>query len=228
MWLKPLKIVYRVGVGSVIKSTAKNIMKRTKQTELSRNKKWRGINSKYQAEWRKKNPEKVKQYTQTSLTKHKIENKERLKRWRAKNSNHVKEYNRAWLKENKEHVRKRSNEYRRYKFKNDINFRIAVTMRSRLRSALKDIRKDKNLNEYLGCSIENLKSYLESKFQPGMSWENYGEWHIDHIRPLSSFDLADEKQLHIVCHYTNLQPLWAEDNLRKGKSVELDNDNKCD
>jgi len=62
-------------------------------------------------------------------------------------------------------------------------------------------------------SIEGLKNILESKFQSGMNWENYGEWHIDHIRPLSSFDLTNPTELKLACHYSNLQPLWAYDNL---------------
>jgi hypothetical protein len=69
----------------------------------------------------------------------------------------------------------------------------------------------------LGCSIYELKSYLESRFQPGMSWDNYGEeWHLDHVIPLSWFDLSDNKQFSRACHYTNLQPLWAENNFSKG------------
>ena len=74
----------------------------------------------------------------------------------------------------------------------------------------------------LGCTIEELKLYLAAKFQPGMSWENwsFAGWHIDHIRPLASFDLTDSAQFKLAVHYTNLQPLWAKDNFSKGDSYE--------
>ena len=69
----------------------------------------------------------------------------------------------------------------------------------------------------LGCSVGEFKLYLEVQFQPGMVWENYGvEWHIDHITPLSWFDLSDKEQFSKACHYSNLQPLWKDENFSKG------------
>jgi len=75
----------------------------------------------------------------------------------------------------------------------------------------------------LGCSIKDLKIYLEGKFKQGMSWNNWGTkgWHIDHIRPLSSFKLSERSNLLEACHYTNLQPLWAEDNILKSDNYEF-------
>ncbi len=109
--------------------------------------------------------------------------------------------------------------HRRYeanKKKTDLDFRLSKSLRDRLYKAI--TRDEKNLSAALlvGCSTEELKIYLEKQFTDGMSWNNYGEWHIDHIRPCASFDLSDLSQQIECFHYTNLRPLWAEDNKSKG------------
>jgi hypothetical protein len=73
--------------------------------------------------------------------------------------------------------------------------------------------------ELLGCTAEELKVYIESKFKPGMTWENYGRegWHIDHVKACANFDLTNPAQQRECFHYTNLQPLWAQENRKKGK-----------
>ncbi len=196
-----------------------------KERELALQKCWRENNPDYLQEWRTAHPEKIRQYTQTSLNRHPERHKEHLRKWRENNAEHIKKYQQAWLENNREYVRVRYNKYRKEKYKNDINFRLAYSIRTRLRLALKGCVKHKCSLEYLGCTIDHLKTHLESQFQPGMSWENYGKWHIDHIRPLSSFDLTDENQLSSACRFTNLQPLWKKDNLRKGSYWEPENDN---
>lgn len=82
-------------------------------------------------------------------------------------------------------------------------------------------KKQRRSCEYLGASFDDVKAYLESRFLPGMSWDNYGPngWHIDHIKPIASFDLLDPEQVKQAAHYTNLQPLWALDNLCKGAKI---------
>jgi len=86
-----------------------------------------------------------------------------------------------------------------------------------MRIALKHKIKTGSSVRDLGCTLEQLKAHLESQFQLGMTWENHGVqgWHVDHIIPLASFNLADRDQLLKACHYTNLQPLWAKDNWSK-------------
>lgn len=115
---------------------------------------------------------------------------------------------------NKELYLKYRRDNARHRTKTDVNFRLSSNLRHRLWSAIKAGSHVKDL----GCTIEELRVYLESKFQNGMSWENYGVhgWHLDHIKPLSKFDLSDRGQFLLACHYSNLQPLWAEENIRKG------------
>jgi len=79
--------------------------------------------------------------------------------------------------------------------------------------------KSAKTSELLGCTVEDLRLFLEAEFVEGMSWENYGEWHVDHIRPCASFNLEDPEEQKRCFHWTNLQPLWAQDNLRKGAKI---------
>jgi hypothetical protein len=103
----------------------------------------------------------------------------------------------------------------------DLNYKLKIVLRNRLKAAIKNSQKTGSAVRDLGCSIDFLKTHLESKFQPGMSWGNYGfdGWHIDHIIPLSAFNLTDREQLLKACHYTNLQPLWKDDNFDKGSKI---------
>jgi Uri superfamily endonuclease len=88
----------------------------------------------------------------------------------------------------------------------------------RIRKALKAGygNKSKSCFHYIGCSVPHLRQHLEAQFTDGMTWDNHGEWHIDHIKPCASFDLTDAEQQRECFNYTNLQPLWAVDNLTKG------------
>ena len=106
--------------------------------------------------------------------------------------------------------------YQRRRRHRDESFRMGARLRRRLFGLLKGLEKSAPTEILLGCSVPQLRVHISSLFQPGMSWENYGEWHIDHLRPLSSFDLTDPEQQKQAFHYKNLQPLWAADNLRKG------------
>jgi hypothetical protein len=99
----------------------------------------------------------------------------------------------------------------------DLNFKLAANLRSRLYRNIQVNRGGSAVRD-LGCSIADLRKYIEEKFQPGMAWDNWSVtgWHLDHIKPLSSFNLSDPLEASAACHYTNLQPLWAADNIRKG------------
>jgi hypothetical protein len=80
-------------------------------------------------------------------------------------------------------------------------------------------RKNAATFDLVGCTVQELMAHLERQFAVGMSWENMGEWHIDHVRPCASFDLTDLEQQKDCFHWSNLQPLWAEENIRKGAKL---------
>jgi hypothetical protein len=103
----------------------------------------------------------------------------------------------------------------------NANKKIAAMIRSRLHDALKNNYKTGFTVDTVGCTIESLKQYLEARFQPGMTWDNQGKWHLDHVIPLSSFNLSDKRELKKACHYTNLQPMWARDNLKKNDKYTI-------
>lgn len=122
-----------------------------------------------------------------------------------------------YREKNRKIIRIKSRLYEKTK-RNFTKRRLASALRHRLREALKDnFRKGSAIRD-LGCSIEHLKKHLESKFQVGMTWKNWGHfgWHIDHIVPLSKFDLTNRKEILIACNWKNLRPMWWIENLKKG------------
>tara|TARA_B100000900_G_C20126993_1_gene532384 strand:- start:105 stop:560 length:456 start_codon:yes stop_codon:yes gene_type:complete len=104
----------------------------------------------------------------------------------------------------------------------DPEFKLRCNLRTRVWTAVKSqgVEKCAKTIDLVGCTIQQLKDHLESQFTDGMSWENQGEWHIDHIRPCASYNLLNEDQQRECFHYTNLQPLWATDNISKGSLWE--------
>lgn len=122
------------------------------------------------------------------------------------------EVNARWRAANPRHA-----ERNRERRAEDPSYRIRCNLSVRVSSALRNAgtKKSTRTMELTGCSIQELRTHLESKFEEGMTWENHGEWHIDHIRPCASFDLLNVEDQRQCFHWTNLQPLWALDNLRK-------------
>ncbi len=173
--------------------------------------------------WFKKNEEKMKEYKK----KWGRENKERKSRMDKERYQIHKELYKQKAKkqretENPEKVKERRKKWYSKTIKSNIQFKIQARLRSRLYQALKGNYKNGSAVSAIGCTIEELKIHLENQFEEGMTWENwkfYG-WHMDHIKPLCSFDLTDPVQFKQAWHYTNLQPLWWKENLKKGKSTE--------
>jgi len=170
--------------------------------------------------WVKNNPEKRKK----SVNEYYQRNKEKISKYhkeRYSNPKVKKKYsilNKNWKEKNKDRLL----ELEKYKYHNDILFKLKYVLRRRTNSFLKkrELTKSKQLVDYLGCSPVELKEHLEKQFSLGMSWKNYGwGWHIDHIIPLAN--AKTKKEIYKLCHYTNLQPLWAKDNLIKGSNLRL-------
>jgi hypothetical protein len=114
-----------------------------------------------------------------------------------------------------------SKNYIKNRQKTDADFKLRGVLRSRISTAIKRNPKAARTMVLIGCSITELRKHLESQFEPGMTWDNHSThgWHIDHIIPCKHFNLTDPEQQKICFHYTNLQPMWAKDNLSKGDRI---------
>jgi hypothetical protein len=121
-------------------------------------------------------------------------------------------------KRKSEEFRKKDRIYIANRLKTNVQFKLSNRLRQRINFALRKCYKSGSAVRDLGCSIPELKIWLENKFQPGMDWDNWSlfGWHIDHKIPLKNFDLTNREQFLQAVHYTNLQPMWAEENLKKG------------
>lgn len=152
----------------------------------------------------------------------KICDKAKTKQYQIKNKNKVnlrqKDYRKNFPERYKKY-QKINYKWLSDKIKFDINYKLKSNLRTRINIAIKRNYKSGSAVKDLGCSIEDFKKYIESKFQEGMSWNNYGKWHLDHIYPLSKVNLTDKEQFLKVTHYTNYQPLWAIDNIKKGNKI---------
>jgi len=174
----------------------------------------------------KKGNPKTKAAKNRYYEKHKNEILLKQKQYREKNADEINARRRNKSKETKSAVREKALIRHNERMGTDINYKIAVHLRGRLNIAIRHGQKVGSAVNDLGCSIKYLIEYFTPMFYTNtetgepMSWENYGLWHIDHIMPLSSFDLTDKKQFSAACNYKNLQPLWAKDNLKKGDRIK--------
>jgi hypothetical protein len=193
------------------------ILKDAKEYYLKNKEKIKKCKKKFQLKNAKMLAEKAKQ--RRIKDKEKI-SKQRRKRYLKNVEKFKKQVRKSYLKHRKKIIA-HGVAYTREKRRRDPYFRLIMNLRSRIRHALKGEDKSARSRELIGCTIEELWKQLEKNFKPGMTRENYGHytWHVDHIIPCFSFDLSDPEQQKKCFHYTNLQPLWAFDNLSKGKKI---------
>jgi hypothetical protein len=170
-------------------------------------------------------PEYKKAYDKAYREANKEKIKQREKAYREANKEKIHERDRAYAKANKEKIRayhqanrEKIKEAKRIRYKNEPLYKAKAILRCCVSHAFKRIKQCRpaNTQSLLGCTWEEAKAHFESLFQEGMSWENHGEWHIDHVRPVASFA---QDELHLMNHISNLQPLWAKDNWMKGSNL---------
>lgn len=143
------------------------------------------------------------------------------KRYRIKHAAVLKAKWLAYREQNYEKFLQLAKDWQRREYENNPAFRIKKHAQGRIRVAMKDTtgsrKLPKSASKLLGCSWEEFRRHIESQFKPGMTWDNYGRggWEVDHIKPIERFDLTDPKQLTDCFHYSNLQPLWWQENRHK-------------
>lgn len=184
--------------------------------------------------WRDKNPGRSSEIARQCYARNKDRKAQEARERRANNPEHYRRLAREWRNRNKDRLNARARERRRI---DPIRAGEAAKARSkkpenRIVNAIRDsVRRMANAGaiksrasvKYLGCSIVAAKAHIEALWKPGMSWENYGAkgWHIDHVRPLDSFDLLQPGQMEIAASWRNLQPLWWHENLTKSNRFEM-------
>lgn len=208
---KTTRRAYVAANKDLVSKRAKKWREENSERVIELKKKWRAANKEksiQQAnEWRKANPEKVLESERRKYAKHKESILAKNKEYRQRNKD-------AINAQKREYIKKRRKEHEPYA--------IQMRVRCRFRNAMqrKGWSKESPMQSVVGCSWEELKAHLESKFLPGMSWENRSLWEIDHIIPCAT--AKTEEEMKKLFHFSNLQPLWRSDNLKKG--AKLNND----
>lgn len=169
------------------------------------------------------NKDKKKEYYKKYYIKNKNKITKTRKTYVDNNKEEIVRKKKEYYKKNKEYFYKKSYAYNKKMYKEDDFFRFKINVRSLISGSFKrskvNFKKTSKTEEILGCSLDNFKLFISSQFTKGMSFENHGKWHIDHVIPIST--AKNKEEVIKLNHYTNFQPLWAKDNLyKKNKIIE--------
>lgn len=202
-----------------------------KEKTKERYEKNKGEKKKYDEQYRKSNKEKLKKYFKKYNEIHKKERADYKKIYQEENSEKIKERKKEYYENNKNRMKKsvhvyaknnreKINKYIKRKYHSDPQFRLSHSISSRMRRSIKS-KDGCHWEDLVGYTLIDLKLHIEKQFKPGMSWENYGEWHIDHIKPITffAFDSYNNPDFKKCWSLDNLQPLWAEENWEKGSTI---------
>jgi hypothetical protein len=191
---------------------------KSKEKQKKNNAEWYQNNKeqkkKTSAEWYQNNKEHANKVSKEWYQNNKEHAAKVSKEWRLKNKEKDKNDQAKWRLENKEWRRN----YEKNRYKTDINFRLTKLCRGRIRKIIKGENKSVSTMKLIGCTPDELRQHLESKFEPWMNWENQGlgGWDVEHIIPMSKFNLICPVQQHACCHWSNLQPMEHIANIKKG------------
>ena len=202
----------------------KKFREKSKEKRSAQIKAWRDENKEHINEYRKKYRQRKDIIEKRKIQTEKYRRKKGIpERSKMSNGDRLKKANiraKQYYALNKQKINERKKKWINNKQKTDIAFKIKCRLSKRVWDALKGNCKSARAEELLGCSVNSFISYLENKFDAKMSWDNYGEWHIDHIKPCKLFNLENENEQRQCFNYKNLQPLWAFDNMSKGAKYE--------
>lgn len=189
----------------------------------------------YKHQWYLDNRERLKPRKRAWATANREKNNQWSRDWRSKNPERSRALKAKWRNKcrrsyrasalkyyykNRPEIRRKQMAYERRRYRTDATYRLIFSLRTRIRQVLKGRVKSATSMKLLGCSPEDFWIYLESKFETGMTRENYGSiWHVDHIMPCAIFDFSRSEHQRRCFHFSNLQPMFGRDNIRKGAKV---------
>ena len=175
--------------------------------------------SEYSKKYREENKDKQKEQEREYREENKDKIRKYLKKYREENKDKLREQEREYHVKNKDKIR----EDRNKRYKKDPNFKLGSLIRVRIREELKNnnTKKTSKSAELIGCTVQEAREHLEKQFKKGMRWDNHGfkGWHIDHIKPISKFDLNNIDECKECWSIDNLQPLWWQENLKKSNKI---------
>lgn len=210
------------GKETICKACGKEKRKNTREKQLESQRKWRAKNPDYMKEYQQS--EKRQEYQKKYYEANSQGYKDRKKEWRKENPQREKEARDKYREENKEKLNEYYREWKAKKRLDDMQYKLKENISRRIRYELNTLlkgKKSKRTTEYIGCSIEELKEYIEKQFTEGITWDNYGSvWHIDHIIPCASWNLEDEFENKCCWNFRNLRPLFASENQSKNDKYD--------
>lgn len=201
--------------------SCKDCNKKYREQNKESIKKYRVDNKESIKKYYQENKEILKEYFKNWLTRNKYDKKKYDKKYYQENKEKKDKTNKIYRENNREKISKRRNQYYQKRIKIDTIYKFKSRIRSLISGSFKrgknQFKKNATTENILGCTIEEFIKYISCKFTEGMTLENYGEWHLDHIIPLAG--ATTEEEIIKLNHYTNFQPLWAKDNLSKSSKV---------